>query len=82
MNVLGVEMARMKQMKEVGMALKSVRPPTELRVNLDKHPMPPSHLKLGAKMKMMVEGKVTSVHQDEYGKTCCVEISNMEHDNA
>lgn len=72
-------MARVKQMKDVGIAMKSIRPPTELRINLDKHPMPSSHLKLGAKMNLEIKGKVTSVHQDEYGKTCCIEITDLEH---
>ncbi len=53
--------------------------PSCLHINLKKDPMPQSHLKLGAKMKLIVEGKVTSVNQDEFGKNMTIDIISLKH---
>jgi hypothetical protein len=72
-------MAKATQMKEVGNALRSVSEPTTLHINLDKFKMPPEHLKLGSKMTLIVQGKVTSSHQDSYGKRLTLEIQTIKH---
>ena len=66
-------------MKDVGIALRRIEQPTELRINLKKFPMPASHLKMDSKMTMTLEGKVTSIHKDEYGETCSIEVSSLKH---
>lgn len=71
----------MKQMKDVGTALRSISQPTCLHINLEKFKMRPEHLKLGAKMTLIVQGKVTASHQDEYGKTLNLEITTIKHGN-
>lgn len=62
------------------MPMKPKETPSTVRINLKKHPMPPSHLKLGAVMAMEMKCKVTSVHQDEYGKTMEMEVMEMDHE--
>lgn len=54
--------------------------PSCLHLNLDKDKMPQSHMKLGAKMKFMVEAKVTSINQSEYGKMMDLDILEIEHE--
>lgn len=71
-------MTRMKQDKEVGIALKKIKSPTGLTINLETFKIPSSYLKLGKEMVMKVSGKITFIHQDEYGKTCSLEIKDME----
>ncbi len=72
-------MTKMNQDKKMGVELRKIQEPSMLHVNLEKHPMPNSKLKLGAKIKMMVHGSVHSVHQDNYGKRMGIEVSKMEH---
>lgn len=71
-------MVRAKQEKEMGIAMKKIQSPTELRINLDKFDVPASYLKLGKKIVLNISGEIKSVHQDEYGKSCCIEVSEME----
>lgn len=72
-------MTRMNQDKNMGVELRKIQEPSMLHVNLEKHPMPSSKMKLGAKIKMTVHGKVHSVHQDQYGKKMGIEVSKLEH---
>jgi len=64
----------------VDMPMKPKESPSTVRVNLKKHPMPQSHLKLGAKMTLVIEGKVTSVNQSEYGKDMVLDVVSMKHE--
>lgn len=72
-------MTKMNQDKNMGIELRKIQEPSVVHINLEKHPLPNSKLKLGKKIKMVVHGKVASVHQDQYGKTMKMEISHMDH---
>lgn len=72
-------MTSAKQDKQMGVELRKIQEPSMIHVNLEKHPMPTSKMKLGAKVKMVIHGKVNSVHQDNYGKKATIEISKMDH---
>lgn len=61
------------------MPMKPKETPSTVRMNLKKHPMPQSHMKLGATMNMMMKCKVMSIHQDEYGKMMEMEVMDMKH---
>lgn len=66
-------------MKDVGTALRKIVDPSILHVNLDKHSIPPGHLKLGKKIKATIHGKITSVHQDQFGKRAVIDIHKIDH---
>lgn len=72
-------MPKMEQMKTVGISMRAVPMPSEIRVNLDKYPMPQNHLKIGARMKIAVEGKVTRLSMSPNYKECTLEIMKMDH---
>jgi hypothetical protein len=73
-------MARMMQMKDVGVSLRKIQNPSTIRLNLEKNPIPQEKLKLGKKLKFEILGKITAINQDEFGKSCSIDISKCDHE--
>lgn len=71
-------MTRVEQMKDAGSKLKGIRMPSELKIDLGKFLLPASKLKLDEKMKLVVDGRVTSLHRDQYGEYVCLEVSKLQ----
>jgi hypothetical protein len=73
-------MAKMMQMKEAGVALRKIQNPSIIRLNLEKNPIHQDKLKLGKKLRFEILGKITAINQDEFGKSCSIEISKCDHE--
>lgn len=52
--------------------------PSTVQVNLNKDKMPDSCMKIGCEIEISIKGKVSAVHQDEYGKSMRIDIDSIE----
>ena len=62
-----------------GMAVEMPKPPDTMRLSIGpKSKLMPENCKLGDKVTVMVMGQVTSLREDEYGKSFEMEVTGVK----